>query len=75
MNHPGHQVAMEHKQSVRGRFRELAKEAGAKKPDILADQLLLLMDGAYMASRMFGSDNPAGHLTEAAQLLIDSASG
>jgi hypothetical protein len=33
------------------------------------------MDGAYMASRMFGSENPAAHLAEAAQILIDSASG
>lgn len=69
----GHQVAIEHKQSVRARFRQLAKEAGAKKPDILADQLFLLMDGAYMASRMFGPNNPAAHVAEAAQVLIDTA--
>jgi AcrR family transcriptional regulator len=74
-DYPGHQVAIEHKQSVRVRFRQLAKEAGAKKPDVLADQLFLLMDGAYMASRMFGSKNPPTHLAEAAQILIDSASG
>ncbi|HUG33444.1 MAG TPA: TetR/AcrR family transcriptional regulator [Anaerolineales bacterium] len=72
-DYPGHQVAIEHKQSVRARFRHLAKEAGAKKPDVLADQLFLLMDGAYMASRMFGAKNPAAHLAEAAQVLIDSA--
>ena len=69
----GHQVAIEHKQSVRTRFRQLAKEAGAKQLDILADQLFLLMDGAYMASRMFGAKNPAAHLAEAAQVLVDSA--
>lgn len=72
-DYPGHQVAIDHKQSVRARFRQLAKEAGAKKPDVLADQLFLLMDGAYMASRMFGVKNPAAHLAEAAQVLIDSA--
>ena len=74
-SYPGHQVAIEHKQSVRLRFRQLAKEAGAKKPNVLADQLFLLMDGAYMAARMFGSENPSAHLAEAAQTLIDSASG
>jgi AcrR family transcriptional regulator len=73
--YPGHQVAIEHKQSVRVRLCQLAKEAGVKKPDVLADQLFLLMDGAYMASRMFGSKNPAAHLAEAAQILIDAASG
>jgi len=72
-DYPGHQVALKHKQSVRVRFRQLAKEAGAKNPDVLADQLFLLMDGAYMASRMFGTENPAAHLANAAQTLIDSA--
>ena len=66
-------MAIEHKQSVRTRFRELAEEAGAKKPDVLADQLVLLMDGAYMASRMFGPGNPAAHLAEAARTLLDAA--
>ena len=74
-DYPGHEVAIKHKQSVRQRFYQLAKEAGAKKPDVLADQLFLLMDGAYMASRMFGSKNPAAHLAEAAQVLINSACG
>ena len=74
-DYAGHQVAIEHKQSVRMRFRQLAKEAGVKKPDVLADQLFLLMDGAYMASRMFGNKNPAAHLAEAAKILIDAAIG
>jgi hypothetical protein len=73
IDHSGHQVALEHKQTVRARFRQLAKEAGAKKPDVLADQLFLLMDGAYMASRMFGIKNPAANLAQAAQTLIDAA--
>ena len=72
-DYPGHQVALEHKQTVRERFRKLAKEAGATKPDILADQLFLLMDGAYMASRMFGAKNPAAHLVQAVEVLLDSA--
>ncbi len=74
IHYAGHQVAIDHKQSVRARFRQLAQETGAKKPDILADQLFLLMDGAYMAARMFGTQNPAAHLADAAQSLIDSAS-
>jgi AcrR family transcriptional regulator len=72
-DYPGHQVAIQHKQSVLVRFRQLAKEAGVRKPAVLADQLFLLMDGAYMTSRMFGAKNPAAHLAEAARILIDSA--
>jgi AcrR family transcriptional regulator len=71
--HAGHQVALEHKRSVRSRFRELAKEAGASKPGVLGDQLVLLMDGAYMAARVFGPKNPALHLAAAARALIDAA--
>ena len=69
----GHQVALNHKQSVRGQFLKLAKEAEARNPAVLADQLFLLMDGAYMASRMFGPQNPAVNLVSAAKTLIDAA--
>ncbi len=69
-DHPGHQVALEHKQAVRARFRELAKGAGARAPEVLADQLLLLMDGAFMAVRMFGIRNPAANVAQAAESLV-----
>lgn len=72
-DYAGHQVALEHKQSVRTRFRQLAEEAGAAKPEALADQLILLMDGAYMASRMFDTENPAAHVADAARVLVDAA--
>lgn len=73
--HPGHQVAVEHKQAVRARFRDLARQAGTESPDILADQLLLLMDGAFMSARMFRSNNPAAHVAKAAEALITAQIG
>jgi len=68
----GHQVAIEHKQAVRERFYQLAQEAGAPQPEALANALFLLMDGAYMAARMFGSSpsNPAANVAEAARQVI-----
>jgi AcrR family transcriptional regulator len=71
-DYPGHQVALEHKASVRRRFLELSAEAGAAQPEILADTLVLLMDGAYMAARVFGPspDSPASHVAEAAAQVI-----
>lgn len=74
-DYPGHQVALEHKQSVRAHFLQLAKEAGATNPEALANQLFLLMEGAYMAARMYGTQNPAVHLAEAARVLVASALG
>jgi AcrR family transcriptional regulator len=73
--HPGHRVALEHKQAVRARFRQLAKQGGARKPDVLADQLFLLMDGAFMAARMYGPDNPALRVAQAAEVLIGAQLG
>ena len=70
--YPGHQVALEHKESVRQRFYELASQAGARQPHALADQLFILMDGTYMAARMYGPNNPATHVVEAVKTLIDS---
>jgi AcrR family transcriptional regulator len=70
----GHQVALAHKQSVRARFLKLSKAAGARRPEALANALLLLMDGAYMAARMFGASphSPAANVAETARQLIDA---
>lgn len=70
----GHKIALEHKQAVRARFLQLAREAGASQPEALADGLLLIMDGAYIAARMYGAtaENPAAHVAEAVAHLIDA---
>jgi AcrR family transcriptional regulator len=70
--HPGHRVALAHKRAVRERLRTLAQEAGLRDPEELADQLLLLMDGAWVAARMFGPDNPAVQVAAAANALIQA---
>jgi AcrR family transcriptional regulator len=74
VDHPGHQVALAHKQSVRARFNQLAEQARAAQPQALANALLLLMDGAYMAARMYGAspDNPALGVAETARQIIDA---
>lgn len=69
-DHPGHQVALTHKKTVRDRFADLARQAGLRHPEQLGNQLLLLMDGAWVAARMFGPRNPAAGLTDAARALI-----
>ncbi|MCB0075850.1 MAG: TetR/AcrR family transcriptional regulator [Anaerolineales bacterium] len=76
-DHSGHQISVAHKKAVRARFLQLADAAGAHQPTALADALLLLMDGAYMAARMYGAaaDNPAHNVTAAAHHLIDAYCG
>ena len=70
--HPGHATALDHKQSVRTRLRDLASAAGAPEPTDLADGLLLLMDGAFAAARMYGRSSPAAGVATAARTLIDA---
>ena len=70
--HPGHRVALAHKQAVRARLHTLAEHAGLREPDDLADQLLLLMDGAWVAARMFGPDNPSVQAAAAANALVEA---
>jgi len=71
-NHPAHQIAVDHKRRVRSRFAELAREAGLREPAVLADQLLLLMDGAWVAARMFRRQSPARHVADAAEILMQA---
>lgn len=74
-DYPGHQIALEHKQAVRAKFARLAQEAGARNSDQLANALLLLMDGAYIAARTYGAspENPAANLAQSACHLIEAA--
>jgi AcrR family transcriptional regulator len=70
--HPGHRVALAHKRAVRARLAALARDAGLRAPERLADQLLLLMDGAWVAARMFGPRNPSDQVAAAARVLIQA---
>jgi AcrR family transcriptional regulator len=73
-SYPGHQIAVAHKQAVRERFLQLASQAGADQPEALACALLLLMDGAYVAARMYGNSpgNPAARVAGAARAVIEA---
>jgi AcrR family transcriptional regulator len=71
--HPAHRIALAHKTAVINRFRDLAARAGSHDPDALAAQLFLLMDGAFVASRMFHDPSPAAHVGDAAASVINAA--
>lgn len=68
--HPAHKVALAHKRQVLERFTALGREAKLRSPEALAEQLLLLMDGAWVAARIFGSKSPAARVADAARALI-----
>lgn len=70
--HPGHKVAVSHKGDLRERLREMTKAMDAKKPKKLADSLLLLIEGVYVTSQLFGEDGPAAAAKGAAEALIEA---
>lgn len=71
-DHPGHRAAVEHKRAVVGRLSQLAAQAGARDPNALAEELLLIMDGAWSAARVFGPGSHGRRAAAAAKALISS---
>lgn len=69
-DNPGHAVAVAHKQELLRRLGTLAREAGLRDPAGLAMELLLLMDGAWAAARVFGPRSHARSVAAAARTLI-----
>ena len=68
--HPARTVAEANKRELRRRLVLLAKAAGARHPTALADQLVLLFEGAYTSAQTFGAGGPAAQVTAAAEALI-----
>jgi AcrR family transcriptional regulator len=71
--HPAHRIALAHKRAVIDRLATLAVAGGLREPTVLAEALLLLMDGAWAAARMFGPHepaNPARRVAASARALI-----
>jgi AcrR family transcriptional regulator len=70
--HPGRKVAVGHKEHLRVRLRDMARAMDARKPKKLADSLLLLIEGVYVTSQLFGPEGPAGAARGAAEALIEA---
>jgi hypothetical protein len=71
-----HRVAMQHREKVRARFRELTTAAGCADPALTAEQLILIMGGIYASApdRTPGSA-PGPGAALARQLLGDRVMG
>jgi AcrR family transcriptional regulator len=70
--HPGRAIAEANKCKLRSRLHQLAEALGIAQPALLADQLLLLMEGAYSAGNMLGEGGPSAAVATAAEAIIAS---
>ena len=68
-------ITMAHKSFVLGHVAGLARAAGASRPDFLAHQIGLLMDGAIVAAMVTRDPTVADAAGMAANALLDAACG
>ncbi|HYD13087.1 MAG TPA: TetR/AcrR family transcriptional regulator [Allosphingosinicella sp.] len=70
--HPGRLVVESCKTAVRERVVGLTRALSVDDPEALADGLILLIEGAFSAHHVFGSQGPASAFSRAAERLISS---
>ncbi len=70
-DHPVHHCALDHERKLRRRLSQLSRQAGARDPEQLADQLLLVCNGALTSAPLFGAASPVLQLQSIAAHLID----
>jgi AcrR family transcriptional regulator len=74
-NHPARAIILANKRAVHARLQTLAAAAGARDPDLLAQQLQLLIDGAYAIGQSLGPDGPAKTVAAAGRALVAAQIG
>ena len=70
--HPGLRVIEEFKMRQRERLTNLCKAAGASQPELLADTLFLLIEGARVSRRSVGTNGPSANLVRTSRGVIAS---
>jgi len=71
--HPAHLVAVSHKQQIRDWFCSLAVEARAEDPDRIAEELLIVLNGAYATAAVLDGATYGTRAVDMARRLINDA--
>ena len=71
--HPARRVIEAHKRRQRERLVALVRAAGYLKPERVADELFLLVEGARVSVQSVGREGPGSRLHALVQSLLDSA--
>jgi AcrR family transcriptional regulator len=73
IDHPARKVAAAHKRQMRQRLKGIAERLGVARPDELAGQLSILINGAFVSSQIFEPGEATPLLRQAAHALIGSS--
>lgn len=68
---PAHVAAAEHKRSMESIIRDLAGYAGARDPKALAEEISLLLEGAYVTAQVTGEKRVAEAGRRMVRMLLD----
>ncbi|NIF34956.1 TetR family transcriptional regulator [Enterobacter sp. Tr-810] len=71
---PVRQIAKMHKQKLLDYARELCGQLNIERPDVLARQLLVLVEGAITTTYVMGDRNAADDARDVAKVLLERAS-
>lgn len=71
--HPARKVVEDFKRAQRDRLADLCARAGARDPEVLADTLSLLVEGARVSRQSVGPEGPCQRFSRVAEAAIDNA--
>jgi AcrR family transcriptional regulator len=69
-DHPARRVIEEYKRAQRTRLVRLCEQAGLSEPDMLADELHLILEGARVTAQSVGTDGLAARLLHMGKAMI-----
>jgi AcrR family transcriptional regulator len=72
-DHPGRKVIEQHKSAMRDRLAAACRKAGLAHPELLADQIHMLVEGAGVCLQSVGPDGPSHRLVRIVESLLESA--
>jgi AcrR family transcriptional regulator len=71
-DHIVHQLSCQAKTELRENFLTIIRQLPVKQPELLADGLMLLVEGTQAARHVFCNQGPAASLVPAGEALIDA---
>jgi AcrR family transcriptional regulator len=72
-DHPARNVARAHMHGLRSRLSAIAKRLKVKHPEMIAAQLALLINGAFVSSELLATDDATRILLTAKDALVEAA--
>jgi AcrR family transcriptional regulator len=73
VDHPARQASNRHMQALRSRLHDLAKRLRAPRPDRLAAQLAVLLNGAFVSSGLLSPEEATDVLLDSLEALLAGA--